>query len=381
MQRLVSCLALLLVLIPAGASAAEPVRIAALYNLTGGMASIDAPALDGAKLAARHVNDAGGLLGGRPIELVAIDTKTDVKAAAAGAEKALTQGVVAGIGYGDTNFVMAAAPLFQAKGIPFVTSGATHPMLPTWIGDCLFMTAFGDDDQAYAIADYALDTLKTANIAVLTDTAMDFTKALAAFFTERATKRGGKIVLEDAFAGGDTDFSAQVNRLQAANPRPDAVFVAAVPAEAGLIVKQIRAAGLSLPILSGDGFDTELVTSIPGPELAENVFFATHTFRGDARPEVAAFVAAYREFYGRDPESAFAALGYDAVNLLSDAIRRAGSTDPAALRKALIATRGFKAVTGTISYGRLSGVPIKPVSIIGVHHGFSAVESVWTPEN
>ena len=113
---------------------AETIKIGALYNLTGGMSSIDAPALNGAKLQAKLINEKGGLLG-KKLEVIGIDTKTDQKAAATGAKKALADDVVAGIGYGDTTFVMAAAPLFQEKGVPFVTSGATHPMLPNWVGD------------------------------------------------------------------------------------------------------------------------------------------------------------------------------------------------------------------------------------------------------
>ena len=122
----------------AASMAAEPIKLGALYNLTGGMSSIDAPSLNGAKLKAKLINESGGLLGGRMLEIIGIDTKTDQKATATGARKALSKGVVAGLGYGDTTFVMAAAPLFQAKGIPFVTSGATHPELPKWVGDCMF---------------------------------------------------------------------------------------------------------------------------------------------------------------------------------------------------------------------------------------------------
>ena len=80
---------------------AETIKIGALYNLTGGMSSIDAPALNGAKLQAKLINDQGGVLS-KNIEVIGIDTKTDQKSAATGAKKALTQGVVAGIGYGDT---------------------------------------------------------------------------------------------------------------------------------------------------------------------------------------------------------------------------------------------------------------------------------------
>ncbi len=87
------------------------------------------------------------------IELISVDAKTDQKAAALGAKKLLSNGVIAGIGHSDPSFVLPSAPLFQKKGVPFVTSGATLPTLPMMIGDCLFMVPFGDDDQSFAIAD------------------------------------------------------------------------------------------------------------------------------------------------------------------------------------------------------------------------------------
>jgi len=364
----------------APAAAGDPIKLGALYNLTGGMSSIDAPALNGAKLQAKLINQAGGLLGGRQLEVIGIDTKTDQKAAATGAKKALSMGVVAGLGYGDTTFVMAAAPLFQKKGVPFVTSGATHPMLPKWVGDYMFMVPFGDDDQSFAIADFTVKKLGAKNIAVWTDNSMDFTKALSKFYKQRIQELGGKIVLEHFFMMGDKDFSAQIARLKNTKPKPDAVFISAIPNEAGLSVKQIREAGLTLPIVSGDGFDTELVTTVPGPKLANDVYFSTHTYREDNRPEVVAFVTAYEKEYGRPPENAFAALGFDAVGLIADAIKRAGSTDGKALRDALAATKGYKAVTGEITYSRPSGVPLKGVSIISVHNGKYKVEEVWMPK-
>lgn len=358
---------------------ADTIKLGALYNLTGGMSSIDAPALNGAKLQAKLINEQGGLLG-KEIEVMGIDTKTDQKAAATGAKKALSAGVVAGLGYGDTTFVMAAAPLFQKKGVPFVTSGATHPMLPQWVGDYMFMTPFGDDDQSFAIADYTVKKLAAKKVVVWTDNSMDFTKALSKFYKQRLKELGAEVVLEDFFMMGDKDFSAQIARLKNASPKPDAVFISAIPNEAGLTVKQIREAGLMLPIVSGDGFDTELVTTVPGDKLANDVYFSTHTYREDNRPEVLAFVEAYQKEYGRPPENAFAALGFDAVGLIADAIKRAGTTEGKALREALASTKGFKAVTGEISYTRPTGVPMKGVSIISVHNGKYKVEEVWFPK-
>ncbi len=362
------------------ALAAEPIKVGLLYNLTGGLASLDVPALAGSKLKAKQINEAGGLLGGRQLELIVLDTKTDQQETAKGAQKMLSEDVAAGIGYSDTTFVMAAAPLFQDKKIPFITFGATHPELPTWVGDHMFMTPFGDDDQSFAIADYTYDKLGARRVVVWTDESMDFTKALSKFFKQRFTERGGEIVQGDAFMMGDTDFSAQIARLQAVDPKPDAVFISAIPSEAGISVKQIREQGITMPIVSGDGFDTELVADVPGPKLANDVFFSTHTYRADDRKEVLDFVEAYKKEYGKDPENAFAPLGYDAVGLLANAIEKAGSAEPAKIRDALAATRDYPAVTGTISYTRKNMVPPKPVAIIAVQGGKYEMLEIWKPE-
>lgn len=359
---------------------AEPIKIGALYSLTGGMSSIDTPSLRGAQLAAKNINKSGGLLGGRMIELISVDAKTDQKAAAIGAKKLLSKGVIAGIGHSDPSFVLPSAPLFQKKGIPFVTSGATLPTLPKMIGDCMFMVPFGDDDQSFAIADYSFKSLGVKNFVVWTDNSMDFTKTLSRFYKQRAKELGMNLVMEDFFMMGDKDFSAQIARLKNASPKPDAVFISSIPNEAGLTTKQIRENGLTLPIVSGDGFDTELIVTVPGEKLANDVYFSTHTYRADPRPEVTQFVNDYKNEYGVDPENAFAPLGYDAVALIADAIKRAGSAESKALKESLAKTVGFKAVTGEISYTRPSGVPIKGVSIISVKKGNYNVEEIWFPD-
>lgn len=364
---------------PLAAQEGEPIKLAALYSLTGGLSSLDGPSLKGAELHVAQINEAGGVLG-RPLELEVFDTRTDQQVTATAAQEAVSSGAVAGFGQSDTTFVMAAAPTFQEAGIPFVTSGATHPMLPTWVGDNMFMTAFGDDDQSFAIADYAYDDLGLRRVYVWTDNSMDFTRALTQFFTERFQERGGEIVSEDFFMMGDTDFSAQIDRLAAVDPAPDGVFISAIPSEAGLTVRQIREAGIDMPIVSGDGFDTPLVAEVPGPEHADDVFFSTHTYLADDRPEVQEFIDAYTEMHGNPPENSFAPLGYDAVGLIANAIEQAGSAEPAAIREALAATRDYPAVTGAISYTRENMVPPKPVSIVSVQGGEYNVEEIWRPE-
>ncbi|MCL4298851.1 MAG: ABC transporter substrate-binding protein [Anaerolineae bacterium] len=339
-----------------------------MYNVTGGMSSIDAPGLNGMKLAAEEINAAGGVLG-RPIEIVAIDGKTDQTAVTnAVSEMIEVNQVVAIGGLNDSTFALAAGPIAQTAGIPFVTAGATLPTLPEQVGDHFFMVPFGDDTQAYAVADYAMDELKAKTAYMLVDQAYDFTTALASFFKERWQERGGEIVLEDIYQSGDTDFSAQIARLKALDPQPDVLFVSAIPNEAGITTLQIREAGLTQPILSGDGFDTPLIGEVAG-EQADAVYYSTHASLDNPADKVANFVAGYEAAYGNKPENAFAALGYDMMNLIADAIERAGEADPAAIRDALAATEGFEAVTGTITYPEGQRKPAKSVTIIQVQDG------------
>jgi len=381
MRTVVLVLALLALLVGPTWGAAQPIPIGALYGITGGMSSIDAPGANGMRLAAKEINARGGVLG-RPIRLVVEDGKTDQTATTTAMSRLINvHRVVAVGGLNDTTFVLAAGPIAQKARVPFVTAGATAPQIPEQVGDYMFMAPFGDDAQAYVGADYAYRTLNARRAWILTDQAYDFTKTLTRFFKERWTKNGGTVALEDQYRGGDTDFSAQITRLRAQRPAPDLLFVSAVPNEAGLIIKQIRQAGIRTPIVSGDGFDTPLIVSVPGPELADNVHFTTHAYvqPDSPKPEVQAFIKAYRAAYNRNPENAFAALGYDTLYLIVDAIRRAGSTDRAKIRDALAATRGFKGVTGTITYEGGRRVPKKSVTVIKVTRGKLAFAAEITP--
>lgn len=363
----------------AEAASGEAIKIGAMYNVTGGMSSIDAPGLNGMKLAAEEINAAGGVLG-RPLEIIAIDGKTDQTTVTnAVSEMIEVNGVVAIGGLNDSTFALAAGPIAQEAGVPFVTAGATLPTLPEQVGDYFFMVPFGDDTQAYAIADYAVDELEAQTAYMLVDQAYDFTTALASFFKERWEAGGGEIVLEDIYQSGDIDFSAQIARVKELDPQPDVLFISAVPNEAGITTLQFREAGLNQPILSGDGFDTPLIGEVAG-DLATDVYYSTHASLDNPDPKVVNFVSAYEAAYGNPPENAFAALGYDMMNLIADAIERAGADDPAAIRDALAGTQDFQAVTGTITYPEGQRKPAKSVTIIQVQNGEYSFAAEITPE-
>lgn len=352
--------------------------VGAVYSVTGSQASIDDPGLKGFELAAKQINEAGGVLD-RQIDVAHVDAASDqTQLTSVVSELIDNDGAVVLGGINDSTFALAAGPIAQSAEVPFVVSGATLPTLPEQIGDHFFMVPFGDDAQAYAIADYATNELGAKTAYVLVDQAYDFTTALNTFFQERFTENGGEIVLEDSYQSGDTDFSAQISRVRALPEQPDVLFVSAIPNEAGITTQQIRDAGLTQPILSGDGFDTPLVSEVAG-ENADDVFFSTHVSLDSDAEEVTSFVEAYEAEYGNPPENAFAALGYDTMNLIAEAIEQAGEASPQAIRDALAETSDFAAVTGTITYEGESRKPTKTVTIIEVQDGKSSFVTEVTP--
>jgi branched-chain amino acid transport system substrate-binding protein len=259
----------------------------------------------------------------------------------------------------------AAAPIAAKAGLVFVTSGATSPKLPDQVPDYLFLACFGDNVQAAAGAEYAYNTLKYKSVYLLTDQGMDYTKLLSKYFKERFTELGGQVTLEDSYQGGDKDFSAQITKLKGSATQPDFLYIAAGPDDIGTIVKQFRDSGVDKAIMGGDGYDTPLLVQIPG-KGATNVYFTTHSLM-DANlgtDAIKKFMSAYSAEYNTPPENAFAALGYDTMKLIADAISRAKSTDPKAILNALSATKDFPGITGNLTYLPGSRVPQKGVSII-----------------
>lgn len=352
-----------------GGGDGKTIKVGALYNVTGGQASLDGPSLAGFQLAAEEINAKGGV-NGKKIEVVTIDAKSDPSTATNGMQELIEVKKVSAVaGFSDSTFALAAGPIAQEAGVPFITSGATSPLIPDQVGDFMFMAAFGDNIQAAAEADYALKELKAKTAWVLTDTSSDFTLGLAKYFKQRYKDKGGKILLEDEYDGAsDVDFSAQITRLKNLKEQPEILMVSAQPDKAGIVVKQIRDKGITTPIISGDGFDTPELISMGGVPQTNNVFFSTHVSLENPDEQIQNFVKAYKEKTGNDVENAFAALGYDTMYLIADAIKRAGSDDPKEIRDALAATKGLKLVTGEVTYGN-SRVPTKSITILGVEDG------------
>ncbi len=364
----------------ASAQAAETIKIGGAFNLTGELSSLDVPAANGAKLALKEINAAGGV-NGKKVELIMRDGKTDPATVANITTQLIESDKVAAIiGFTDSDSALAAGPLCQRAGIPFITAGATSPKLPAQVGDMMFLAPFGDNVQAAVGAEFAAKKFgKSAYL--LWDKGTEYTTLLADYFKKRFAELGGTIVLEDTYQFGDKDFSAQIAKVKALPKQPDFYYISAMPDDIGTTVKQFREAGITGPIVGGDGYDTPLLVQVAGA-AADNTFFTTHALMDadNGSPAVKKFMAAYKAEFGHEVENAFAALGYDTMRLIVDAVRRAGSTDGRAIAKAIEATKGFPGVAGELNYSATAHVPRKGVTMIEVKGGKFTLAAEMVPE-
>lgn len=353
-----------------------PIRIVAAFNLTGSNAELDSAAFNGARIAMHQINDSGGV-NGRNLELVPIDTASNERVAIEAVERALDEesDIVAGIGYCDSSYADEVGALFQKAGLPFVSPGATDPKVPERVGDDMFFAAYGDDAQAEAMAEYAKTKLGVTRVAVWMDDTEDYTTTVGTYFAEAVARFGGHAQMHTEAPSID-DFSKFVASVKKARPPFDAVYGATMPAQAAEFIRQVRAAGIEVPLLSGDGWDEQPVVDVSKTQSISGIYLTTHRFVGVDTSAMRAFVAAYEAVHGKPPSNAFAALGFDSVGLLVDAMKRAKSSDPEKVRATLAQTTDYPGIVGPISYRNGSRVPIKPVAILEVRDG-TATE-VWT---
>ena len=366
---------------PGGSQATgETIKIGGGFALTGDESALDLPAANGAKLAVKQLNAAGGILG-KQIEFIVHDSQYKMDVTAQTAKQFVEQDKVpVFIGYTDTDSVLASGPTFQAAKVPFITAGATSPKIPNQVGDMMFLACFGDNVQAAVGAEYSYEKFGH-NAYFLWDKGVEYTTLLGQYFKSRFTELGGTIALEDSYDDKATDFSAQITKIKALSPAPDFYYVAAMPYNIGPLVKQFRDAGITGPIVGGDGYDTPDLISVAGA-AADNVYFTTHALMDATAGTdgIKKFMADYKAEYGHDPENAFAALGYDTLMLMADAIKRAGSTDSAAVKAAIESTSNYPGITGSITFSAGSHVPQKGVTVIAVQGGKFTLGAEVVPE-
>jgi branched-chain amino acid transport system substrate-binding protein len=343
----------------------DVIKIGEFGGLTGSTATFGISTKNGIDMATEELNAAGGLLG-KKVRVIVEDDRSLAEEAASAVKKLVTQDkVVAVLGEVASSRSLAGAPICQENKVPMVTPSSTNPKV-TEIGDYIFRVCFIDPFQGEAMAKFAFDNLKVKKAAIFKDSKNDYSVGLAQYFAETFQKLGGQIVADESYFEGDQDFKAQLTSIK--GKKPEAIFIPGYYTEVGLIARQARELGLNIPLLGGDGWDSPKLTEIatikkPGDAL-KDCYFSNHYAADDPNPLIQDFIKKYQAKYSEVPD-AMAVLGYDAANILYDAIKRAGSTEGAKIRDALAQTKDFPGVAGstTIDSARNARKPLVVLKI------------------
>ena len=346
-----------------GGGGGDKVRIGVFMSTTGSTANFGISSVNGIKMATDEINAAGGI-NGKQVQLLVEDDRSDASEAATIVTKFVTQDQVhAVIGEVASSRSIAAAPIAQNAKIPMLTPSSTNPEV-TKKGDFIFRSCFIDPYQGAAIAQFAAKTLGAKTAAIMVDRKNDYSTGLEKVISETFARFGGKIVATQSYQEGDQDFNAQLTSLKGSNP--EVLFVPGYYNDVGLIAKQARDKGITVPLIGGDGWDSEQLYKIGGTAL-NGSFFTNHYSPFDTDPRVVKFVNDYKSRYNGTPD-ALAATAYDAANIMFDAIKRAKSLSGQDIRDALAATNAFPGVTGTVTFNQQRDA-VKPIVMIEIKDG------------
>ena len=340
------------------------IKIGGNLEMTGGSASFGKSAQNGIKLAIEEANAKGGVLG-KKLQLVVADNKSEAAEATNAMQKLVAQDkVVAVIGPNLSSASIAATSVNTGAKVLAISPMGTNPNVTVdkdgKTKDFMFRACFIDPFQGTVMATFTKEKLQAANVAILIDNSSDYAKGLSQFFKEAFVKGGGKIVAEESYLQKDTDFKATLTKIKAA--KPDMVYIPGYYQEVGMIVKQAREIGINVPMAGGDGWDSAKLPEIAGKAALNNTFFSSLYSPDDTSDLNKEFVAEYKKAYNTNPD-VFAALAYDSTLLVAKAIEDAGSADPAKIAEAMAKIKGFKGVSGEVTFNEQHN-PIKSAVII-----------------
>lgn len=342
----------------------DVIKIGVFEPMTGANAAGGEMTVEGIKLA----NEKLGTVLGKKVELVIVDNKSDAVEATNAASKLIDKDkVVAIIGSYGSSLSMAAGDVVKEAQVPAVGCSPTNPLV-TLNNDYYFRVCFIDPFQGTVMANYAFNELGAKKAAIIQDVQQDYSVGLSKFFEDAFINLTGSednIVGKSSYNTGDQDFTSQLTNIKSLNP--DVIFAPGNYGESALLIKQARDLGITIPILGGDTWESPEFLSIGG-EAVEGAVYSTHFTAESPVTEVSkTFLADYKAKYNQDA-NAFAALGYDAYMVIIDAIERANSTDPIAIRDKIAETNGFIGSTGNITLDE-NGDAVKSAVINKVENG------------
>ncbi len=346
------------------------VKVGACFEYTGGVAMYGQHISSGFELAAKEVNDKGGLWGKEKVVVVKADNKSEPGESGNAMTKLVFQEkVVAVCGPATTGCVMAAVPITYGAKVPHIApsaTGAAVTQLKGAVNPYMFRACFIDPFQGSVMAKFAVENKKTKNCAVFMDKSSDYAKGLAANFEKTLVAMGGKVVATEAYLAKDVDFKAALTRLKAQNP--EAIYVPGYYEEVSKIIKQARELGINVPMYGCDGWESPVLAEIAGKAALKDCFYVSAFSADDPDPSIKAFMDAFKAFKG-EAADVFSQQGYNAGKVLFAAMEKAGKgAKGAKIAEVMAATKNLPIAGGTLTYDANHN-PIMPGLIIDLSSG------------
>jgi branched-chain amino acid transport system substrate-binding protein len=357
----------------------EPLVIGYAATLSGFSANADEAGVLGARTMVERLNKEGGI-DGHPIELVVKDMQSDPAQGASVTQELLDEGAAIVLGPPFPGQAPGVIRTAAKEDVPVLSVTTTGPEYTVVGGTPAFLTAFGDNAQAAAVAEYAANEKGFETSFYMTSPDLNYTSKNAEWFAEAFENAGGRNLGSAKFTVGQQDFSAQVTRIANLEPQPDIIYASMFMPDAGTFVRQLRSAGVTSAIGGGDGFDNQAYIDF-GKDAANGTIFSTHGYAEEGN-DVAEFTDEVTEFNdGKAPDNVgLTALGGDAILLIKAAVEEAGSIEPAAIAEALANLRDVEVVTGALSFAGTKGVPEKPVYVVEVENREFVLKEEFVPE-
>jgi len=352
---------------------ATVVRIGSASPLTGPQAHIGIDIRNGVQLAIDDANAAGVEIGGNKLkfELVAEDDEANPTKATTVAQKLVDSKVVAVVGHFNSGASIPASKIYSDAGIPQISPSSTNPKYTQQGFKTTFRVVAHDDQQGPTLGRYATEKLKVKTVAVIDDSTA-YGQGLADAFEKTVKEAGVKVLAREHTTDKDTDFKAILTKIKGRNP--DLIMFGGIDPQAGPMVKQMAELGIKAKFMGGDGMQTPNFIKLAGP-AAEGVMASIPGLPKDKMPGGNEFLQKFKAKYGSDVEL-FAPMGYDAVMVFIDAMKRASSTEPAKFLPELAKTN-YQGVIGPIAFDEKGDLKNGPITIYVVKGAkWEALETV-----
>lgn len=369
-----------------GGSGSEdgPIKIGVASAKTGFMSPFDIPALVGAEMAVEDINADGGVLG-RDLELVHVDSKSDKEQAANAATQLISNdNVDMIIPSCDFDYGGPAALVAQGEDLLAIGCGTDVKFGAKGIGPNVFTLTNYTNGEGAAAAEWAYESKGWKTVYTLTDQSIDYSKSLGKYFEERWAQLAGadSILGKDTFQGDDASFAAQISRIKDLPKQPDFIYMPSCPPGATTAVRQIRAAGIEIPIVNGVCIDGD--AWMKGMKDLSNVYYTpwVSAWGNDPNPDVNKLIKRVSESPENPDLKQYSVVGYSIIEAYARAVEEAGSTDTEAVRKALESFEDEDLLVGPTTFTtELHGTEKRPYAVVEIRNGNHEYVEPWAPKD